>query len=60
MGFRGWPPIDMDALARVIVTVSELMATGLPAEIDLNPVVSLSRGAVVLDAKMEVRRRSSA
>ncbi len=59
-GFRGWPPIDMDALARVIVTVSELMATGVPSEIDLNPVSLYPGGAVVLDAKMEVSRRSSA
>lgn len=59
-GFRGRPAVDMDALARVIVTVSELMATGLPSEIDLNPVALYPAGAVVLDAKMEIRRRSSA
>jgi acyl-CoA synthetase (NDP forming) len=53
-GFRGSPPADIDALMTIIVKVSELMATGLLEEIDLNPVVVYSKDAMVLDAKMSV------
>ncbi|WP_298439824.1 acetate--CoA ligase family protein [Geobacter sp.] len=51
-GFRGRPPVDRQALAGVIVTVSELIASGLVAEVDLNPVVLYPSGALVVDAKM--------
>ena len=56
-GFRGRPPADIDALSTVIVKVSELMATGLLEEMDLNPVAVYSKGAMVLDAKMSARRQ---
>lgn len=51
-GFRGKPPMDIDAIADIIVTVSEIMATGLIRAIDLNPVALYPSGALVLDAKM--------
>jgi acetyl-CoA synthetase (ADP-forming) len=51
-GFRGKPPLDMNAIADIIVTVSEVMATGLIRTIDLNPVTLYPSGALVLDAKM--------
>ena len=51
-GFRGKPPMDIDAIADIIVTVSEIMATGLVRAIDLNPVALYPSGALVLDAKM--------
>ena len=51
-GFRGRPPLDMDAMADIIVTVSEVIATGLFRTIDLNPVSLYPKGATVLDAKM--------
>ena len=51
-GFRGKPPLDIDAIADIIVTVSEVMATGLIRTIDLNPVALYPSGALVLDAKM--------
>ena len=51
-GFRGKPPLDIDAIADIIVTVSEVMATGLIRTIDLNPVALYLSGALVLDAKM--------
>lgn len=51
-GFRGRPPCDREALADIVVVVSELMATGLLAEIDLNPVTVYPQGAMILDAKM--------
>ncbi len=53
-GYRGKPPCDLEALADILVTVSELMATGFLDEIDLNPVAVYPRGAMVLDAKMLV------
>jgi len=56
-GFRGRPPVDIDALSAVIVKASELTATGLIEEIDLNPVAVYAKGAMVLDAKISVRRQ---
>ncbi len=53
-GYRGKPPCDLDSLADILVIISELMATGLLEEIDLNPVTVYSRGALILDAKMLV------
>jgi acetyl-CoA synthetase (ADP-forming) len=54
-GFRGNPPCDREALADILITVSELMATGLLEEIDLNPVAVYPVGAMILDAKILVR-----
>lgn len=51
-GFRGQPPLDVHALAHVIVTVSDVIASGQFRTIDLNPVVLYPSGALVLDAKM--------
>lgn len=54
-GFRGRPPVDRSALVRIMVTVSEIMATGMVEEIDLNPVTLYPAGAIVLDAKLRFR-----
>jgi len=51
-GFRGGPALDREALAAVVVTVSELIGSGLLAAIDLNPVAVYPWGVLVLDAKM--------
>lgn len=57
-GYRGNPPVDFDALINIIVSVSEMMATNLIKEIDLNPVAlyspSYKESAIILDAKMEI------
>lgn len=53
-GYRGNPPVDFDALINIIVSVSEMMATNLIKEIDLNPVALYPKGAMILDAKMEI------
>ncbi|MBI1919779.1 MAG: acetate--CoA ligase family protein [Geobacter sp.] len=53
MGYRGKPAVDMEALASVVVTVSELIGSGLLEEIDLNPLVLYPDGALALDAKMK-------
>jgi len=58
-GFRGRPPADRHALAEVIVAISELIATGLLEEIDLNPVVVYPRGVTILDAKLKRRNPAS-
>lgn len=58
-GFRGSPPADRNALARVIVTVSEMIASGLIEEIDLNPVVVYPSGVTILDAKLKRREPAS-
>ncbi len=53
-GYRGRPPLDIEALIRVILTVSDIMSSDLVEEIDLNPVTLYPTGAIVLDAKMSV------
>jgi acyl-CoA synthetase (NDP forming) len=52
-GVRGAAPIDFDAVADLLVKVSEFAATH-PAinEMDLNPVVAYERGLAVLDARV--------
>jgi acyl-CoA synthetase (NDP forming) len=54
-GFRGDPKKDVDALIDVILRVSA-MADAHPAiaEMDLNPVMALPRGAAVVDARVRV------
>ena len=62
-GARGAPPVDREALATMIVNVSQLVAD-FPevSELDLNPVFATARGAtaadvrVVLDFKPPVAR----
>ncbi|MEW6162176.1 MAG: acetate--CoA ligase family protein [Nitrospirota bacterium] len=53
-GYRGRPPVDIDTLVKMIVEVSEMIATGLIKEIDLNPISLYPEGAMVLDAKILV------
>jgi acetyl-CoA synthetase (ADP-forming) len=55
-GYRGNPPVDMDILMKMLVTISELIASGYVKEIDLNPVSLYDKGAMVLDAKMLLKR----
>ncbi len=53
-GARGRPPADVDALARLIVAVSELGASRADLlELDLNPVIVMAagQGAVAVDAR---------
>ena len=52
-GFRGRPPGDLEAIARVLLRVSR-MAEELPeiAEVDLNPIVIYERGGLLLDARI--------
>lgn len=56
-GVRGEPPLDIDALAQVVLAVGQLIvaADGAIASIDVNPVLVSARGqgAVVVDALIE-------
>jgi len=54
-GYRGSPPVDVDALADVVERVARL-ASDLPevAELDLNPVVARPSGAVAIDWKVRI------
>lgn len=54
-GYRNRPPADMEAILRILTQVSQLVAD-IPeiAELDINPLLADSAGAVVLDARMRV------
>ena len=54
-GYRGSAPVDREALIEMLLSISEIMATGFVEEIDLNPVALYTQGAMVLDAKMKLR-----
>lgn len=54
-GYRGRPPLDLNALLHIIVSISELMASDLIEEIDLNPIALYPEGAMILDAKLSLR-----
>jgi acyl-CoA synthetase (NDP forming) len=57
-GFRGLPPVDRDALAEMIVKVSEL-AINLEdyiKEIDLNPVIANEDGIFGVDARIILKQ----
>jgi len=55
-GYRGSAPVDKEALLDMVVTVSDIISTGLAEEIDLNPVALYPDGAMILDAKMSLKR----
>jgi acyl-CoA synthetase (NDP forming)/GNAT superfamily N-acetyltransferase len=56
-GYRGAEPVDLDALADVVVAVSD-MAETIPelVELDCNPVIAGPTGALVVDAKVRLAR----
>lgn len=58
-GVRGEPPADLDALARLLVDLSRMVAAagGAIAEIDLNPVILYpqGQGCAVVDALVVLR-----
>ena len=53
-GYRGQPPVGMEPLLSVVMTVSELIGSGLIGEIDLNPVELYPDGVLVVDSKMQL------
>lgn len=56
-GMRGAPPADRDALVSVVRRVGQL-AIDFPeiAELDVNPLLALERGAVALDARVRIAK----
>lgn len=56
-GARGQAPRDLDALAELVVAVSRLpFRFPAIAELDLNPVFSLERGARIGDVRVVLTR----
>lgn len=59
-GFRGRPPGDLPALARALVSISQLLAdhSNEITELDVNPLVVLPRekGVIAVDALMLLKR----
>ena len=54
-GFRGRPPLDEAALAAIIMGAGNLLASGRVTLLDLNPVILYPVGAMVVDAKLQLR-----
>ncbi|WP_426105722.1 GNAT family N-acetyltransferase [Massilia sp. TSP1-1-2] len=56
-GYRNRAPADMDAIIHVLMQVSQMVAD-LPelVELDINPLLADSAGAIVLDARVRVVR----
>jgi acetyl-CoA synthetase (ADP-forming) len=53
IGYRGSPKLDTDAIANVIVKVSELMMSiDEIDQIDLNPIMVYPSGLVALDIRI--------
>ena len=54
-GYRNRPAADLDAIVSVLMQVSQMVAD-LPelAELDINPLLADSAGAIVLDARVRV------
>ena len=53
--FRNWEPVDVDALAKLLVTVSDL-ALALPnlIEMDINPLIASPQGFCAVDARIRL------
>lgn len=54
-GYRNRPPADLDAICRILIQVSHLV-TDIPeiVELDINPLLADSHGAIALDARIRV------
>src|SRR3984885_3352132 len=60
-GFRGSPPLDVEAVAQILFNIGKLIRSCPEIEeIDINPVVVFPRGkgALALDALISVRKRA--
>jgi acyl-CoA synthetase (NDP forming) len=50
-GIRGRKPADIDAIARVLVSVSEMAQKENIIELDINPLIAGETGAIAVDAR---------
>ena len=58
-GVRGKPPADREALIQAILSLSQLMVENPAiAELDINPLLVLEKGAVAVDARVAVSAES--
>lgn len=57
-GFRGRPAADVDALAELVVRLTEAVVGSEIVEIELNPVLVGTHGATAVDALMIVEERT--
>ncbi|MEV4257071.1 acetate--CoA ligase family protein, partial [Spirillospora sp. NPDC049652] len=59
-GFRGRPPVDRDALVKVLLAMSDMVTAldGEFTEFELNPVICGPSGAVAVDARLVGRSRT--
>ncbi len=53
-GIRGRKPADIDAIARVLVSVSDMAEKEKIIELDINPLIVSENGAVAVDARAMV------
>lgn len=53
-GIRGRKPADVDAVAQVLVSVSEMAQRENIVELDINPLMVADKGAVAVDARAMV------
>jgi acetyltransferase len=60
LGYRSFPPCDMAALERTLVSLSQL-AADLPQviELDVNPLLADKDGVIALDARIRLGRTAS-
>jgi len=55
-GYRNQPPTDIDAVADVLIRLSQLIADQASVvELDINPLIADRQGALGLDARLRVR-----
>jgi acetyltransferase len=60
-GYRNRAPADMEAICRVLIQVSHLVADIAEiAELDINPLLADSHGVIALDARLRVATPASA
>jgi acyl-CoA synthetase (NDP forming) len=55
-GIRGRKPADIDAIARVLVMVSEMAQKENIIELDINPLIAGENGAIAVDARAMIER----
>lgn len=61
-GFRGLPPVDLDALAGIVCRLGRFIAdhAATVAEVDINPIIATAEGLVAVDAVIVAARESAA
>jgi acetyltransferase len=58
-GFRGRPPVNMDALAAALVSVSRLILDHPEVvELDINPILADADGVIAVDARVKLDDRA--